>query len=99
MKYNAEEYFVNNYVIKEKRGRLLFELNGKKRRDGIGRFCHGADEILIGRKIILSGKKSINSLSLGNNIHPKQNLKHKHFAHSYKCLDFGFLLTSLNTNG
>ena len=56
MKYNAEEYFVNNYIIKEKRGRLLFELNGKKRRDGIGRFCHGADEILIGKKIILSGK-------------------------------------------
>ena len=38
MNKTMEEFFVNNYVIKNKRERLLFELFGKKRREGIDRF-------------------------------------------------------------
>ena len=51
-----EESFVNSYIIKNKRDRLLFELCGKKRRDGIDRFSHCADNLLIEAKIKLKGQ-------------------------------------------
>ncbi len=51
-----EESFVNSYIIKNKRDRLLFELCGKKRRDGIDRFSHFADNLLIEAKIKLKGQ-------------------------------------------
>ncbi len=51
-----EEDFVNNYIIKSKRERLLFELCGKKRKDGIGRFSHYAEDILNSAKIQLKGQ-------------------------------------------
>ena len=56
MNKEAEEYFVRNFIVKEKRERLLFELSGKKRRDGIGRFCHSAEDLLIADRIGFSGK-------------------------------------------
>ena len=46
-----EESFVNSYIIKNRRERLLFELWGKKREDGIGRFCHRADTLIDASKI------------------------------------------------
>lgn len=51
-----EESFVNSYIIKNKRDRLLFELCGKKRREGIDRFSHCADNLLIEAKIKLKGQ-------------------------------------------
>ena len=52
----VEERFVKNYIVSARRDRLLFELSGKKRRDGIGRFCHHADELLMKSKIISQGQ-------------------------------------------
>ncbi len=57
-----EESFVNSYIIKNKRDRLLFELCGKKRRDGIGRFSHFADNLLIEAKIKLKGQYILEDL-------------------------------------
>lgn len=52
---NNEERFVNNCIIKRLQDRLWYELCGKKRKNGISRFCHNADDILKKDKIILSG--------------------------------------------
>ena len=50
-----EQFFVNNFVVKHRRQRLLYELSGKKRIDGMMRFCHGTEEMIIKEKIIASG--------------------------------------------
>ncbi len=50
-----EKSFIECFVVKSKQDRLLFELGGKKRRDGVGRFCHNAEEILRPEKIMMSG--------------------------------------------
>lgn len=52
-----ESKFIQQFIVKNKRDRLLFELSGKKRQAGIGRFCHNADDLLLKEKIILSGKE------------------------------------------
>ena len=57
-----EENFVNSYIIKNKRERLLFELCGKKRRDGVNRFSHYADTLLIEEKIKIKGQYNSNEL-------------------------------------
>lgn len=54
----TEENFIRRFIVKEKRDRMLYELNGKKRRDCIGRFSHGTAELLKHQKIIRSGKLS-----------------------------------------
>ena len=59
-----EENFVKSYIIKNRRERLLFELWGKKRSDGICRFCHGADTLIDASKIKLKGQYI--STELGN---------------------------------
>ncbi len=51
-----EENFVNSYIIKNKRDRILFELCGKKRRNAIDRFSHHSDNLLIEAKIKLKGQ-------------------------------------------
>lgn len=55
MNTDIEKEFVGRFIVKERRERLLFELGSRKRKDGIGRFCHGAEEILIKDKIALYG--------------------------------------------
>ena len=57
-----EENFVNSYIIKNKRERLLFELWGKRRRDGIGRFSHCADNLIDDSKIRFKGQYISNDL-------------------------------------
>ncbi len=47
MNKKLEGDFVNTYIVKNKRERLLFELQGKKRSEAIGRFCHRTDELLM----------------------------------------------------
>lgn len=62
MERETERRFVQCFVRQEKRERLLFELSGKKRREGIGRFCHGADNLLKKEKIIASGPLNIGQI-------------------------------------
>ncbi len=47
-----EKEFVTNYIVKNKRKRILFELESKKRYDALGKFCHNANEYIDERKII-----------------------------------------------
>ena len=57
MIYETEKAFIDQYVKKNKQERLLFELSGKKRQHGIGRFCHNAEEMIKADKIVMSGNK------------------------------------------
>lgn len=58
MDKDIEKKFVENFIQKRYRDRLLFELNSpKKRVDFLSRFCHNADEIIDPNKIVLKGKK------------------------------------------
>ncbi len=57
MDYSAEEHFVNTFIKKNRRERLLLELKDeKKRHRGISRFCHTSEDLLDQAKIIMSGK-------------------------------------------
>lgn len=62
MEKETERRFVQCFIRREKRERLLFELAGKKRREGIGRFCHGAEDLLMKEKIIACGPLSIGQI-------------------------------------
>ena len=53
-----EQIFVKKCIVKNRQDRLLYELGGKKRRDGAGRFCHDAKELLIPERIVLAGPVS-----------------------------------------
>ena len=55
---DLEQTFITKCVIKEKQERLLFELNGKKRHDGIGRFSHSTDELIKPNRILLKAPAS-----------------------------------------
>ena len=55
MERETERRFVQCFVQREKRERLLYELNEKKRRVGVGRFCHGAEDLQIKEKIVANG--------------------------------------------
>jgi hypothetical protein len=56
MENTAEQYFVQTYIKKNRRDRLLFELSAEKRRyDGLSRFCHQTGELLDPAKIIAAG--------------------------------------------
>lgn len=50
-----EKSFVENFISKRMQDRLIFELGGKKRQQGIGRFCHNTDEIIKLDRIVSSG--------------------------------------------
>ncbi len=57
-----EQIFVNKCIIKEKRERLIYELDGKKRRDGISRFCHDTEKMLVPERIVLAKPASESEL-------------------------------------
>ena len=53
---DIESKFVNDYILKAKRDRLLFELGSdKKREKALARFSHEAEEIFDSKKIIYCG--------------------------------------------
>ena len=53
----TEERFVDLFIRKARRERLLHELSTPaKRRDGLGRFCHNAGELLDPAGILLEGE-------------------------------------------
>lgn len=62
MNKRIEEEFVNNYIVSNKRERLIFELQGKKRRNGVDRFCHCVDNLVIKSAIKERGKYILQEL-------------------------------------
>ena len=57
MEYLNERYFVQTFIRKDRRERLLYELTTPgKRYDGISRFCHQAKGLLDPAKIIMEGE-------------------------------------------
>ncbi len=57
MDYSNERHFVQSFIRKTRRDRLLYELTSpEKRYDGVGRFCHQAKELLEPSRIIMEGE-------------------------------------------
>ncbi len=57
MDYSNEQHFVQSFIRKNRRERLLYELSTpEKRYDGVSRFCHQAKELLDPSKIIMEGE-------------------------------------------
>lgn len=58
MNIDKEKIFVNRFIMKKKRERILHELSKpSKRLDALSRFCHNYDMYVDERKIIYSGKE------------------------------------------
>ena len=56
MDYTNEQRFVQMFVRKSRRKRLLHELTTpEKRYDGVSRFCHQAEELIDPSKIVMEG--------------------------------------------
>ncbi len=57
MDNSLERHFVQTFIRREKRERLLYELTTpKKRYDGVSRFCHQAGAFLDPAKIVMAGE-------------------------------------------
>ena len=57
MDYSAEIRFVQSFIRKNRRERLLYELTTpEKRYDGVSRFCHQARDFLDPGKIFMEGE-------------------------------------------
>ncbi len=57
MNYNEERHFVQSFIRKNRRERLLYELTSpEKRYEGVSRFCHQAGELLDRSKILMQGE-------------------------------------------
>ena len=55
--YSAEQHFVQSFIRKNRRERLLYELTTpEKRYDGVSRFCHQARDFLDPAKIVMEGE-------------------------------------------
>ena len=61
----TEKSFVKRFIKKAKQDRLLFELNGKKRKNGIERYCHNTEDMIVTERIAYSG----------NNLFPDEILR------------------------
>ena len=60
---DKEKLFVERYIIKKRRERILYEINKpSKRLDALSRFCHNYDMYVDKRKIIYSGKEASDKL-------------------------------------
>ena len=57
MDYSNERHFVQAFIRKNRRDRLLYELTTpEKRYEGVSRFCHQAKDLLEPSKIIMEGE-------------------------------------------
>lgn len=57
MNNEIEKHFVDTFIRKNRRERLLYELTTlEKRYDGVSRFCHQAEELLEPTRITMSGE-------------------------------------------
>ena len=55
--YSTEQHFVQSFIRKNRRERLLYELTTpEKRYDGVSRFCHQAQDFLDPAKIVMEGE-------------------------------------------
>ena len=55
--YSNEQHFVQSFIRKNRRERLLYELTTpEKRYDGVSRFCHQARDFLDPAKIVMEGE-------------------------------------------
>ena len=55
--YSAEQHFVESFIRKNRRARLLYELTTpEKRYDGVSRFCHRARDFLDPARIVMEGE-------------------------------------------
>ena len=52
------EWKIARFLRKDKRERFLYEIRGKKRKTGIGRFCHDAAAMLDPSAIVACGRSS-----------------------------------------
>lgn len=67
MNVEIEKSFVKEYIKKNRRDRILYELNNaKKRINAIGRFCHNAADYLIASKIVYKGTSLEHGMELLN---------------------------------
>lgn len=58
MDFDKEKLFVNRYLIKTRRERILYELGkSSKRLEALGRFCHDCCMYVDEKKIIYRGKE------------------------------------------
>lgn len=56
MDYSSEQHFVQTFIRKDRRERLLYELTTPdKRYNGVSRFCHQAKDLLSPSKIVMEG--------------------------------------------
>lgn len=57
MDYSNERHFVQAFIRKNRRDRLLYELTTpEKQFEGVSRFCHQSKELLEPSKIIMEGE-------------------------------------------
>ena len=57
MDYSQERRFVESFIVKNRRERLLYQLTTpEKRYEGVSRFCHRAKDLLDPKKIIMEGE-------------------------------------------
>ena len=57
MDYEIETHFVQSFIRKNRRERLLYELTTpEKRYDGVSRFCHQSRDFLDPAKIVMEGE-------------------------------------------
>ncbi len=52
-----EHKFIKKCIVERMQDRLLFEFGGKKRKKGIGRFCHNTDDLLEPENIFLKSNQ------------------------------------------
>ena len=50
-----ENIFIEQFIVKERRERIRFELDGKKRRDALSKFCHDSEDLLMMNRVVYSG--------------------------------------------
>ena len=73
MNVEIEKRFVKEYIKKNRRDRMLYELNNaKKRINAIGRFCHRAADYLIASKIVYKGTSLEQGIEILNVAHSKE---------------------------
>lgn len=55
MNNDIEKRFIETFIVKNKKDRLLFELSTNKRRSGIARFSHDAQDLIKPERILYRG--------------------------------------------
>lgn len=55
MNCEYENIFTEQFIVRERRERIRFELGGKKRRDALSKFCHDSENLLMMNRVIYSG--------------------------------------------